>query len=147
MSAVSRPFFIYIAMVALIVQGIISLSILGIFTSVMSSAPPIVMFQLGALVAMVYALSIGVAIVNFGMAYLAYWGRGWGRWAIVGLTLLTLGTSIMNIINYGAFAGLSPLAGTLIGLAIAMTVMSVIILYAMFRKDVRDHFSKPRTAV
>lgn len=147
MSTVSRPFFIYVSMMALIVQGIVSLTILGIFTSIVSSAPPMVMFQLGSLIAFVYAISIAVAIINFGLAYLAYWGKGWGRWVIVGLTLLTLGSSIMNIVNYGGFAGLSPLAGTLIGLAVTMTVMGVIILYAKFRKDVRDYFSKSKVAI
>ncbi|HXG73983.1 MAG TPA: hypothetical protein VNK44_04100 [Candidatus Nitrosotenuis sp.] len=147
MSIVSRPFFVYITMVALAVYGIISLIILGILISIVSSAPPMVMFQLGALVAAAYAISIAVALINFGLAYLAYIGKSWGRWVIVGFTILTLGGSIMNIVNYGGFAGLSSLASTLIGLAVTTTIMSVIILYAMFRKDVKNYFSKSKVVM
>lgn len=144
MSSAARPTFVYVVMFIFIIQGIIALAILGIVTSIMSTAPPYVLLQLSVFLAEAYALIIAIAIVNFVLAYLAYAGKKWVNWIIVGLTILTLANSIDNVFLYGAASAFIPLAGVLATLAAIMIGMSCIILYAMFRKDMREYFKKPK---
>ncbi len=142
-----RPFFVNIIMIIFVIQGIIALAILGLVSSLFAGAPPYVMLQLSALLGILYAIAITVALVNFAMAYLAYRGKSWGRWVIVGLTILTLIGSVLNISDYSQYTGVFPLAETLVGLAVAMTIMAIVVLYGMFRKDVRDYFSSSKVSV
>jgi hypothetical protein len=95
--------------------------------------PPVVVAEVTQFAAVWGSIILALGIASLFVAYGLFKGRGWGWTGAVGLSIIGIIISIMNII-----AGYWPSIFTLI--------LSGIILYYLYRPHVMAYFGKTATA-
>ncbi|HEY9407606.1 MAG TPA: hypothetical protein VIP53_09180, partial [Nitrososphaera sp.] len=116
-----------------IFSGIDSLVFASFLSSALSVNPPVTVAEVAQLAAIWGSIILALGIASLFVAYGLFKGRGWGWTGAVGLSIIGIIDSIMNII-----AGYWPSIFTLI--------LSGIILYYLYRPHVMAYFGKTATA-
>ena len=116
-----------------IFSGIDSLVFASFLSSAFSVNPPVPVAEVAQLAAVWGSIILALGIASLFVAYGLFKGRGWGWTGAVGLSIIGIIDSIMNII-----AGYWPSIFTLI--------LSGIILYYLYRPHVMAYFGKTATA-
>ena len=124
------------------IRGIVMFGILMMVHSLLAQMPPYAMLSLGIFVAIIDALIISVAVIQFFVCYILYSGKSWGRYVVIGLTAYTIINGILNLTTYGSATTYIPIAGIITVLFAVFLVFDFGVMYVMFRSDTKTYFGK-----